>query len=111
MSPLRRFINRTSRLIVISTVGSVLLVAGIALSFPGVPGPGLLLIIAGLAVLSKEFAWAQRLTARLRERAQELKERALQRFGDNEHQDDDGLAPQAEADHRHDGHETREPAA
>jgi uncharacterized protein (TIGR02611 family) len=42
-------------------VGAILLVAGVVLALPLVPGPGLLLVVAGLSVLSHEFEWARRL--------------------------------------------------
>jgi uncharacterized membrane protein HdeD (DUF308 family) len=48
------------------TIGLVLLLLGIVLSLPLVPGPGVLLVLGGLAVLSGEFEWARRLRARLR---------------------------------------------
>lgn len=61
-------LKRTFRWIAVSTVGFTLVVLGVVLLF--LPGPGLLAIVAGLAVLSLEFLWAERLrhraTARLR---------------------------------------------
>ncbi|MGH7894967.1 MAG: PGPGW domain-containing protein [Candidatus Binatia bacterium] len=42
-------------------VGLVLLVVGLILALPMVPGPGLLLAVGGLSVLSHEFEWARRL--------------------------------------------------
>lgn len=39
-----------------AVVGAVLLVAGVAML--ALPGPGLLVVFAGLAVLATEFAWA-----------------------------------------------------
>jgi hypothetical protein len=35
------------------------------------PGPGILVIIAGLAVLATEYAWAQRTLERTKERAKQ----------------------------------------
>jgi uncharacterized protein (TIGR02611 family) len=46
--------------------GSVLLVVGIALLV--LPGPGIPLIIAGLALLATQFEWARRLLHWMRER-------------------------------------------
>ena len=46
-------------------IGLVLLVVGLVLALPLVPGPGILLILVGLTVLSSEFAWARRLRDRL----------------------------------------------
>lgn len=45
-------------------VGIAVLVAGIALLV--LPGPGILLIVAGLAILGAEFAWARGWLRRLR---------------------------------------------
>jgi hypothetical protein len=52
----------------------LLIVAGFALLLVGVvllvlPGPGLLLVLGGLALLSNEFTWAHRLTEPVREKA------------------------------------------
>ena len=43
------------------SAGVMLLIAGIILAIPGVPGPGLLVIFAGLSVLAIDFVWAHRL--------------------------------------------------
>jgi uncharacterized membrane protein len=56
-------------------VGLVLLVAGILLSLPFVPGPGIPLIFVGLTALSYEFEWARR----LRNRAHAEFERLMRR--------------------------------
>lgn len=45
------------RWLVAATVGVTLLVLGIA--FLVLPGPGIPLIIAGLAILATEFTWAE----------------------------------------------------
>jgi len=47
-------------------IGAILVLLGIVLSLPLVPGPGLLLVFGGLSVLSYEFHWARRLRDRLR---------------------------------------------
>lgn len=47
--------------------GLLLLAAGVVLAVPGVPGPGVLLVFAGLGVLGGEFEWAQRTNDRLRD--------------------------------------------
>lgn len=41
--------------------GFLLLGAGIVLSLPGVPGPGILLILSALFILSGHFEWAKNL--------------------------------------------------
>lgn len=45
------------RWIVAATVGATLVILGIA--FLVLPGPGIPLIIAGLAILATEFTWAE----------------------------------------------------
>ena len=49
---------RAVRRLVLEIVGWVLLAAGVAAIF--LPGPGLLLMVAGLAVLSEQYEWAER---------------------------------------------------
>lgn len=71
---MRRVLVRASTMVAVSTIGSVLVVAGVVLLF--LPGPGLVLIIAGVAVLAREFRWARRLRDRLARRARELRTRS-----------------------------------
>jgi hypothetical protein len=52
---------RASRIL----AGAALVLVGIVLALPGVPGPGLLVIFAGLGVLGGEFEWARRLHERM----------------------------------------------
>jgi hypothetical protein len=40
--------------------GLVLMLGGAVLSVPGIPGPGLLIVVGGLALLGREFHWARR---------------------------------------------------
>lgn len=53
---------------VVSVAGFSLIILGLVLSIPGVPGPGLLIAFVGLVVLAKEFHWARRLIESLRRR-------------------------------------------
>ena len=46
-------------------VGLALVVVGLVLALPLVPGPGVLVMLVGLTVLSTEFEWARRLRDRL----------------------------------------------
>jgi hypothetical protein len=41
--------------------GFLLLLAGLILAIPGIPGPGIPLILFGLFLLSARFAWAKRM--------------------------------------------------
>jgi Flp pilus assembly protein TadB len=51
-----RFIGRSSKRIAISVVGAALVLAGIAMFV--LPGPGILVVALGFAVLGTEYAWA-----------------------------------------------------
>jgi uncharacterized protein (TIGR02611 family) len=54
---------------------ALVLLAGIVLSLPLVPGPGLPLVAVGLAMLALEFAWAERLLRRIAHRIDQVEER------------------------------------
>jgi uncharacterized protein (TIGR02611 family) len=58
------------RWIVASTVGFTLVVLG--LIFMVLPGPGIPLVIAGLAILATEFAWAEIVLNRTKDHATKL---------------------------------------
>jgi uncharacterized protein (TIGR02611 family) len=64
----RSFLRRYGKRIVVVIAGSAVLIAGVAMLV--LPGPGMLVIVAGLAILSSEFEWADRLRQRVRERAE-----------------------------------------
>lgn len=40
--------------------GFLVIVCGIGLSLPGIPGPGVALVILGLSILSTDFVFARR---------------------------------------------------
>jgi uncharacterized protein (TIGR02611 family) len=61
-------IHHTKRVLRI-TSGIVLLVVGLILMLPGIPGPGFVLVIAGLSILAVDFVWAHRLKTHLKDRA------------------------------------------
>ena len=52
-------------------LGWVLAVVGLLLMAPGIPGPGLILLVAGLALLAPHYAWARRILDPLHDRAVE----------------------------------------
>jgi uncharacterized protein (TIGR02611 family) len=66
---------KVARRVVLIVVGFTLLLAGIVMSVPLVPGPGLVLVIAALAILAVEFVWARQLLARVKEQGSRLRER------------------------------------
>ncbi len=59
----------------VTIAGTALLVAGIALTI--LPGPGILLIVAGLALLATEYVWARRLLVKAKRQAQDVQEAAV----------------------------------
>jgi uncharacterized protein (TIGR02611 family) len=64
---LLRFIWRSSKRAVVFVVGVVLIVVGLIMFVT--PGPGIVLLVAGLAVLATEFAWAEHLLDKAKEQA------------------------------------------
>jgi uncharacterized protein (TIGR02611 family) len=55
------------RRVIVGVIGALLVVLGVILLF--IPGPGLLLLAAGVGLLSLEFDWAKKLFRRTRGRA------------------------------------------
>ena len=70
---------RTARKVVVAVIGTTVLAFGVALIV--LPGPAVVVIPLGLAILGTEFLWARRLLQRLRDGAN----RALQRPGTEKH--------------------------
>lgn len=66
---------KTARRIVIAIVGGTVLVIGVAMLV--LPGPAMVVIPVGLAILGIEFAWARRFLRRIRDKGGD----ALQRIG------------------------------
>jgi uncharacterized protein (TIGR02611 family) len=62
-----RFIWRSSRRAAVFVVGVALLAVGLVMFVT--PGPGIVLVVAGLAILATEFAWAEHLLAQARTQA------------------------------------------
>ena len=58
------------RWVIASTVGFTLLILGII--FMVLPGPGIPLIVAGLAILATEFAWVEIVLNRTKHHANKL---------------------------------------
>jgi len=62
--------------VVVTLVGVVVILVGIVLSGPGIPGPGFVVIVFGLAILATEYAWAERLLQRGRAALRRASDRA-----------------------------------
>ena len=60
-----------------TVAGFIVTAAGVVMTGP-VPGPGLLVIAIGLAMLALEFAWAERLLERAINRAEMTKQKATE---------------------------------
>lgn len=63
-----RFAMRSGKRVAVSVVGGVLVLGGLAMLV--LPGPGLLVVVAGFAVLGTEYAWAARALDRTKETAE-----------------------------------------
>lgn len=72
-----RFIARNGRRIGVTVVGFLVLIAGGIMLVT--PGPGLVAIAAGLAILATEYAWAERMLDRVKERARTARDRVQRR--------------------------------
>jgi hypothetical protein len=75
-----RFIRRSGKRIAVTIAGFLVVLAGAAMLV--LPGPGILVIIAGLAILATEYVWAQRLLRIAKEKANQAKDVVLRRKGD-----------------------------
>ena len=75
-----RFIGRNSKRVAVTIVGFALVVAGLVMLV--LPGPGLLVIIAGLAVLATEYVWAERMLNLARRKAAQAKDKVLRKRAD-----------------------------
>jgi uncharacterized protein (TIGR02611 family) len=58
LSQIVRFIGRSGKRIAVTVAGFAVLIAGVIMLIT--PGPGVVAILAGLAILASEWAWAER---------------------------------------------------
>ena len=68
-----RFILRNGKRVAILVIGLAFVVLGVV--FLVLPGPGILGIIIGLAILATEFVWARVLLDKAKEQAQKAKDK------------------------------------
>jgi hypothetical protein len=66
---------RLGRRVGIGIAGGLVVVAGLVLSVPLVPGPGFVVVLLGLGILSLEFERPRVWLARIKARALQLKDR------------------------------------
>ena len=81
------FIKRSGKRIAITIAGGAVILVGIAMLV--LPGPGIVVIIAGLAILATEYVWAERLLRMAKERAMQAKDKVLRKKANS---DDGGAA-------------------
>lgn len=67
-SEVLRFAFRSTKRVVVSVVGAAFVLAGLAMLV--LPGPGILVIALGFAILGTEYAWAAAALARTRRSAE-----------------------------------------
>ncbi len=72
-------IVRQAYRMIILVVGLTIVAAGLAMFV--LPGPGIIVVLAGLALLATEFVWARLLLQRARRYAEKAKEKALGKGG------------------------------
>ncbi len=77
MGAVLRFLARQSVRLSIAALGFTVLAVGVVLLIT--PGPGLLVIIAGLAILAHQFAWAAIALNKVKSRAAQAKRAAMRR--------------------------------
>lgn len=61
--------------VIVSVVGGLLVVAGLIMM--PLPGPGIVLVVAGIGVLAAEYAWARRALKKTKDKAEEAQQEAV----------------------------------
>lgn len=79
-----RFIGRNAKRVAITIAGFLVVLAGVAMLV--LPGPGIVVIIAGLAILATQYVWAERLLKVAKERANQAKDVILRKKDDVENE-------------------------
>ena len=79
---LARFIGRNGKRVGVTIAGFAVVLAGLAMLL--LPGPGIVVIIAGLAILATEYVWAQRLLKIAKEKANQAKDVILRKKTEEE---------------------------
>ena len=74
-----RFIARSGKRIAVTVAGFALMLIGLFLSLPGIPGPGILVMVGGLAVLATEYVWAERMLNMVKTKAEQAKRKAIEK--------------------------------
>ena len=75
----KRGVAGLTKRITVTVLGSLLVVAGLILMLPLVPGPGILVLVVGLAVLGSEYDWASDAMHWAKDRYQRTRKRIRER--------------------------------
>ncbi len=67
------FIRNSGKRIAVAIVGGAVLAAGVAMMV--LPGPGIVVILAGLGILATEFAWAKTALDKAKRQAEKAKQK------------------------------------
>ena len=70
--------------------GFLLLLVGLFLSLPGVPGPGIVLVVLSFGILSRDFKWAARWHTFLKQKAQDFMNRRKSKKQQEQQEQTDG---------------------
>jgi hypothetical protein len=84
-----RFIARNGKRVAVTIAGFAVILAGVAMLV--LPGPGIVVIIGGLAILATQYVWADHLLKLAKEKAKEAKDAVLRK----KEEEDPGGEPQA----------------
>lgn len=74
-----RFVMQNGKRIAVTVVGGSLVIIGVVLLV--LPGPGLALIIAGLAILATEYVWAERALNYAKNKAKQATDKVRRKRG------------------------------
>ena len=83
-----RFMGRNGKRVAVTIAGFAVLLAGAAMLV--LPGPGIVVILAGLAILGTEYVWAQRLLRIAKEKANQAKDAVFRKKEEEEKEGTEG---------------------
>jgi hypothetical protein len=72
---MNQHVLRFGRQIVIAVIGGAVVIVGIVLALPLIPGPGVPIILLGLGILSLEFERPRAVLVRIREWGKQVRRR------------------------------------
>ncbi len=82
MNDVMRMTARRARMMAVAVIGTTVVGVGVAMLV--LPGPGLLVIVGGLALLGTEFIWARKLMRRVKRATRSITKGRHARTGEKE---------------------------